>query len=204
MTDLPDAAAGSSTDGPAADPLLDAALLVLAERGLKGATTRAIAEHAGVNEVTLFRRYGTKTELIRAAVLRRSGLLRQNGVQYSGNLQADLTRLTREYQNALQNVGPVIRVLVTEFPRHPELKEVLDGPRQLFGEIAALLARYQQEGQLRPEAMTSLLPAFLGPIILPHLTPDIAPLLLQGEMPGADPETHVERFLHGRGRAAEG
>lgn len=192
------------TPAPATDPLLDAALMVLAERGLKGATTRAIAERAGVNEVTLFRRYGTKTELIRAAVLRRSGLLRQNGVQYSGNLQADLTRLTREYQNALQNVGPVIRVLVMEFPRHPELKEVLDGPRQLFGEIAALLGRYQQEGQLRPEPMTSLLPAFLGPIILPHLAPDIAPLLLQGEMPGTDPETHVERFLHGRGHTAEG
>ena len=46
---------------PTATALLDAALLVIGERGVKGATTRLIAERAGVNEVTLFRKFGTKT-----------------------------------------------------------------------------------------------------------------------------------------------
>lgn len=129
-------------------------------------------------------------------MLSRAGTVRQNDVQYTGNLEHDLIHLTREYQDALRTVGPVIRVIVTEFPRPPELRSVLEGPLQLFAAIADLLTRYQQEGKLRPEPVTTLLPAFLGPIILPHLLPDIAQLLLQSEVPHADPETHVRNFLH--------
>ena len=58
--------------------MFDAALAVLAQRGYAGATTRRIAEAAGVNEATLFRRFGDKRQLILAAI------------------HADLPRLTRE------------------------------------------------------------------------------------------------------------
>jgi AcrR family transcriptional regulator len=44
--------------------LLEAAMRVFAESGLRGATTRRIAEAAGVNEVTLFRQFKSKTALI--------------------------------------------------------------------------------------------------------------------------------------------
>lgn len=185
-----------------ADALLNAALEVIAHKGLRGATTRAIAQQAGVNEVTLFRRYGNKTGLIRAAVQKRAGLLRQNGVQYSGDLEQDLLQLTREYQKALNTLGPVLRVLIFEFPRHPELSAVLDGPRQLFREIAALLLRYQQEGKLRPEPISTLLPALIGPLVLPYLVPDLGLMLLQTEFAALEPETHVRNFLEGRGMEA--
>jgi AcrR family transcriptional regulator len=44
--------------------LLEAAMRVFAEAGFRGATTRRIAEEAGVNEVTLFRQFKSKTALI--------------------------------------------------------------------------------------------------------------------------------------------
>jgi AcrR family transcriptional regulator len=44
--------------------LLEAAMRVFAEAGFRGATTRRIAEAAGVNEVTLFRQFKSKTALI--------------------------------------------------------------------------------------------------------------------------------------------
>jgi AcrR family transcriptional regulator len=44
--------------------LLEAAMRVFAESGYRGATTRRIAEAAGVNEVTLFRQFKSKTALI--------------------------------------------------------------------------------------------------------------------------------------------
>lgn len=182
-----------------AEALMNATLEVVAQHGLKGATTRLIAQQAGVNEVTLFRRYGNKVGLIKAAIRARAGALRQQAVQYTGNLEADLIHLTGEYQRALTTFGPFVRVMITEFPRHPELGEVLEnGPRQLFSEIAGLLMRYQQEGKLRPEPVTTLLPAFIGPIALPYLIPDIGLLLLQTEIAALNPETHVHRFLHGR------
>lgn len=40
------------------DKIIDAALALVNEQGYKGATTKAIAALAGVNEVTLFRHFG--------------------------------------------------------------------------------------------------------------------------------------------------
>lgn len=52
--------------------ILDAAARVYAEYGYRGATTRRIAFAAGVNEVTLFRTFGSKAALIDAAVRSRA------------------------------------------------------------------------------------------------------------------------------------
>src|SRR5438477_445186 len=45
------------------DRILDAAKKVYAQHGFRGATTRLIAIEAGVNEVTLFRTFGSKAAL---------------------------------------------------------------------------------------------------------------------------------------------
>src|SRR3712207_8279628 len=43
--------------------ILEAAARVYAQYGFRGATTRLIAQEAGVNEVTLFRLFGSKAQL---------------------------------------------------------------------------------------------------------------------------------------------
>ena len=48
--------------------ILQAAAKVYAIHGWRGATTRRIAEAAGVNEVTLFRQFGSKEALLEAAM----------------------------------------------------------------------------------------------------------------------------------------
>lgn len=45
------------------DRILEAAARVYAQYGFRGATTRLIAQEAGVNEVTLFRLFGSKAHL---------------------------------------------------------------------------------------------------------------------------------------------
>ena len=52
------------------EQLLDAAVRLYAEAGYHGATTRRIASAAGVNEITLFRHFGSKDALIREAITR--------------------------------------------------------------------------------------------------------------------------------------
>ncbi|HRY73997.1 MAG TPA: helix-turn-helix domain-containing protein, partial [Spirochaetia bacterium] len=54
--------------GEAGDRLLKAARSLVARKGYKGATTKEIAEAAGVNEVTLFRNFGTKERLLYEAI----------------------------------------------------------------------------------------------------------------------------------------
>lgn len=54
------------------EKLLDAALRVYETDGFRGATTRRIAEAAGVNEITIFRLFGSKAALIDEALRRES------------------------------------------------------------------------------------------------------------------------------------
>jgi AcrR family transcriptional regulator len=50
------------------DRIIESAARIFAETGYRGATTRRIAQAADVNEVTLFRHFGSKDELIREAI----------------------------------------------------------------------------------------------------------------------------------------
>ena len=50
------------------EKLLDATAQVFAKLGYLGCTTRRVAQEAGVNEVTLFRHFGSKDTLIREAL----------------------------------------------------------------------------------------------------------------------------------------
>lgn len=52
----------------ARDALIEAALKVFADLGTRGATTRRIAQLADVNEVTLFRHFKSKDDLLQAAL----------------------------------------------------------------------------------------------------------------------------------------
>jgi AcrR family transcriptional regulator len=52
---------------PTDETILDAALAVLAREGYGGATTKKIADEAGINEVTLFRKFKSKENLIKEA-----------------------------------------------------------------------------------------------------------------------------------------
>src|SRR5437868_10515544 len=52
------------------DDVLDAALIEFAERGLEGTSTEDIARRAGISQPYLFRLFGTKKELFKAATAR--------------------------------------------------------------------------------------------------------------------------------------
>ncbi|MFX1602733.1 MAG: TetR/AcrR family transcriptional regulator [Promethearchaeota archaeon] len=53
---------------PVEERVLEAAKNLLVKHGYKATTTRRIARNAGVNEVTLFRKYKSKDRLIKAAL----------------------------------------------------------------------------------------------------------------------------------------
>ncbi|BDZ68394.1 TetR/AcrR family transcriptional regulator [Methanobacterium ferruginis] len=57
--------------------ILDAALKLFAEKGYVGATTRLIAQEAGVSELTLFRRFKTKDNLFKKVLDQNHEKMRQ-------------------------------------------------------------------------------------------------------------------------------
>ena len=64
----PDPVPVGHVPAPSREKLIEAAARVYAAVGFRGATTRRIAEEAGVNEVTIFRLFGSKAALIDAAM----------------------------------------------------------------------------------------------------------------------------------------
>ena len=182
-----------------AQTIMNAALTLIGERGLKGTTMQAIAQRAKVNEVTLFRKFGTKMDLVRTALIDLQTTVEQKSVLYSGDVEADLMRLAQSVSDTFKVFGACLRVVIVEAPDIPELAEVVAGSRRLFATAAEMLNRYQDESVLLPEPTASLLPAFMGPVVLPHLvgSPGRSPVLDFGPF---DAKIHVQRFLLGRQR----
>lgn len=177
------------------EQFLDAALEVLVQRGYAGATTREIAEVAEVNEVTLFRRFGSKSNLLSAAVEREAKAFEAAGVEYTGDLEADLLRVVRFYQQLVRKRGELILMLLAEGPRQSELREVMKAPFAVLARIALLIERYQDDGQLVAEPPFKSVVTLLGPLIMDRLAVSFGPA------PGdelLDPEEHLRLFLDGR------
>jgi AcrR family transcriptional regulator len=103
--------------------LLDAALKVYAEHGTRGATTRRIAQAAGVNEVTLFRVFGSKDALLREALATSPRALEFIDTRLPDtpiDPEAELTEFCRQHHQALHESRSIIRKCMGEFEEHPE------------------------------------------------------------------------------------
>lgn len=178
--------------------ILDAALDVMAAHGYVGATTRQIAAAAGINEVTLFRRFGSKQNLLNIAVEQEATAFAAAGIEYTGDVAADLLRVVQFYQHIVQDRGRVITVLLTEVPRHPELLELMQTPMTIMTQISALIERYQDEGVLVREPPAQAFTALVGALLLAGLL-NYASQNRFG--PTVEPEALVRNYLAGRAQA---
>src|SRR4051812_28532575 len=104
----------SPKPNPTRQRLLDAAFSICAQRGLHAATTREIADSAQVNEVTLFRHFGSKEKLI-AALFERSVAAQTEALSDAepdaNDLVDDLHRYARRFNQMLFEHEPLIRTL---------------------------------------------------------------------------------------------
>ncbi len=183
------------------EDVFQAVMQVVLARGYEGATTRQMAEAASISEVTLFRKYGSKAELVRRAVGHIAEKMNfEVAVRYTGDVHADLLRIVERYLTLMRTYGEFMVVLIPEMHRHPELRDVMARPLQVMTSIAALLARYQQEGVLSPEHPMHSAAALLGPLVYFAMARGTT---FESRIPPADAEKHVQHFLEGRQTSSE-
>jgi AcrR family transcriptional regulator len=175
----------------AQEKLLQAAVDTINDLGVDGATSKRIAERAGVAELTLFRLFGNKAALIQAALQGESAVLQQGATQYTGRVDADLLRLVTAYGDLVQQHGRMLIFTYAEALRRPEHHALLTTQAGSFKPVIELIRRYQKSGELRKTSPTTALVTLLGPIILAGLLKNADPELL--EWP--NPKEIVQTFL---------
>jgi AcrR family transcriptional regulator len=178
---------------PTHQKLVQAAIETIDKFGIDGATSKRIAERAGVAELTLFRLFGNKAALIEAALQGESGVLQQSATAFTGDLEADLTRLITAYVELAQKQGRMLVIAYAEALRRPELQGLLASQAGSFKNVIDLIARYQKAGQIRKASPSTATLTLLGPIILAGLLINADPELLDWPKP----KDIVQTFLDG-------
>ncbi|MBO6506962.1 MAG: TetR/AcrR family transcriptional regulator [Roseibium sp.] len=169
---------------------------VFCERGFGGTTTKEIADRAGINEVTLFRRFGTKVALVEAAIT--EILSKAPFAQFppTDDVRQDLVNVVRSFLETHGEFGGLVMTLIAQVTHYPELQGAARALIPNMQAVAGIIASHQEKGRIRegnPDQFALKL---------------IAPLAVAGFMEVAklapeefdfDADDHVELFLKGHG-----
>jgi hypothetical protein len=154
-----------------------------------------------VSEVTLFRKYGSKAELVKHTI---NSLIEQSefesSTQYTGDIRADLLRVLKSYHEGVIRNEHFFFILFAELSRNPELTDSFSQPLGLFKSIGQLLLHYQSDGVLKTENPLHSVASLLGPLIYFSM---ISRSSKDTSIPSMEIDTHVQHFLEGRCKKIE-
>lgn len=140
-------------DKAAHDRIISAAMDIFSEKGFHTATTREIADKADVNEVTIFRHFGSKEGLFEQTVQQYSPpsvLTGELSKKFTGDIKTDLTVLANKYLKAAIKSAPYIRLSIMELPRNPDLIRIVTLiPVELSTSVAEYLHDKHTNGEIK-------------------------------------------------------
>jgi AcrR family transcriptional regulator len=125
------------------EQLLRATLKLISEKGYLGATTREIAQEAGVTELTLFRHFGSKEMLFEELLKSYTFLpkLKELLPELEGlSCEQSLTMIARRFLLTLKDRKPMIKILYSEVTTYPE--KIRTVYNNFIDEMRATLAGY--------------------------------------------------------------
>jgi AcrR family transcriptional regulator len=161
--------------------ILDAAARVYAKHGFRGATTRLIAIEAGVNEVTLFRTFGSKAALMHAVLTAQST---QGSTPILPETPVDpveeLTTFVEGILHKLREVRPLLAHAMSEFDERPDAADFARCGRtatqqQLHQYVRRLPALPHSDAADVDTAVTMLSSTIMGDVMGRPMVPDSYP-----------------------------
>ena len=147
--------------------LIEAALDLFAERGVTETTTKAVAERAQVNEVTLFRNFGNKYRLL-LAVIQDSAVFAKlvHALVEKANDKENVADFLREYAQeslrTLEKAPDLVRSIVGEAGNYPVEnrmalgKGLSEANRYVAAYLEQAIARENRSSDLSPEQIVNL------------------------------------------------
>ena len=147
--------------------LIEAALDLFAERGVTETTTKAVAERAQVNEVTLFRNFGNKYRLL-LAVIQDSAVFAKlvHALVEKANDTENIAEFFHEYAqeslHTLNKAPELVRSIVGEAGNYPLENRIALGKgldeanRYVAAYLEQAIARENIDSDLTPEQIVNL------------------------------------------------
>ena len=160
------------------DALLEVTARLFAEHGWRGTTTRRIAEAAGVNEVTVFRTFGSKDALLMESIRVQSAAAMPDVLPAEpGDLRSELTAWGMAHHARLHERRSMIRTCLAEFEEHPELGPVAcEGAEVTIADSIRYLGEARRRGLLGPEgSLEAATVMLMNAIFLDAITRDVVP-----------------------------
>jgi AcrR family transcriptional regulator len=160
------------------DEILAAAAEVFAQHGFRGSTTRRIADAAGVNEITIFRQFGSKEALLREAMKHTSvSTALATLPEIPSDPERELTEWSESFIKHLRLRSSIIRKMMSEIEERPEMRECAsDVPSHASDELCRYLVALRRQGRTSekfdPKSATAML---MGAIFADAMGRDFMP-----------------------------
>lgn len=162
--------------------ILNAAVNVFSQHGFRGSTTRRIADAASVNEVTIFRYFGSKEALIQEAIKGSEGNAFTSPLPLEPLDPLDeLTKWCSSVITHLRARGPMMRKCMSEIEERPELMgHATEAPTRATNELCAYLLKLKTKGLTNDDfdasaAATMLIGSLFHDAMGRKLMPDLFP-----------------------------
>jgi len=140
--------------------IIAAAMQLFGQVGYTRATTRLIADAAGVNEVTLFRHFGSKKNLLMACTeaFNAVGFPANFEGELTGDYREDITRMARlQIEDTLSRLE-ILSLLLCEARNVPELREaILAGGSGNLARLSRFFKRQADAGVVRADIPAEVL-----------------------------------------------
>ena len=181
-----------------AEKIVTAAAQLIAERGYAATSTRAIAERAGVNEVTLFRHFGNKLGVLRALGERYAATSATRALRKlpdPADARATLRAIAQgEIADSVENGGVALR-LAFDAPSVPELRELMgEGPGETFKQLSGYMAEQQAAGRIRRDIPPMVLAEAFSALTSSYVMYRMVMGVIDGPAGSVDDETVDQLF----------
>lgn len=176
--------------------IIRGAAQVFAQKGYEGATTRAIAQAAGVNEVTLFRHFGNKKNLFMAFVSQESPLQSVREAleqQLTGDYRQDLLTMGNQFLATMLVRRKEILMSLCAAEQLPDMREaVAQMPAQLRQVLGEYLRQQMARGTAREMNPHMAAQAFFGMLFAFAISQGLLEGTPAAQIP---PQAVVEQFV---------
>jgi AcrR family transcriptional regulator len=159
----PDPRVGRPRDARLDVAIVDATLSLLEERGYSGMSLAAVAERAGTTTAAIYRRWGSKSELVAHAVFRTDG---DDVVADTGDLAADLRTMVRWAVDKLDRPAALAAIAGLLGEPRADRRERASEAATASRLVTERLERAKATGDLRADVDTTVLAALVdGPVL---------------------------------------